>query len=86
MDLTKRNLHKLLHYVIDLGYSIDLKIKVLSKLLKQVKKAYTKLDKNNVSNMAIVEFIIFTIKTLEDCIKKVDDGSELANIILKLKN
>lgn len=86
MDLTKRNFHKLLHFVTDLTENEPLKEKMLSKLFTQVKKAYAKLNKNDSHNMRVIEYVIFMIKTIEDCIKKVENDEELCRFIQNLKN
>lgn len=59
---------------------------MLYKLFNQVKKAFTKVDKTKGYNRRVIEYIIFMIKTIEDCLRKIKDDTELCSLILILKN
>jgi hypothetical protein len=70
-DLTKKNLHKVLYLLMAEDEEHQVKDRIFEYLFTKIKKSLTKLDKKPSNSNKLREYICFSIKTLEDCFRKV---------------
>jgi hypothetical protein len=70
-DLCKKNFHKLLYHLMREDEEHQVKFKVFSLMFSKLQKSLGKLDrKSNPNYNKTLEYVCFTIKTIEDCLKR----------------
>eukprot|EP00347_Sterkiella_histriomuscorum_P023819 403333278 len=85
-DNTKKNLHKVLYHFMGEDEEHQVKVKIFEFFFVKIKKTIIKIQNKHLFENKLREFTCFSIKTLEDCFKKIGTQDELRNLILTLKH
>ncbi len=70
-DLTKKNLHKALYMLMAEDEEHQVKNRIFQYLFAKIQKALSNLAKKPNNSNKLREYTCFSIKTLEDCFRKI---------------
>lgn len=84
-DLTKKNLHQALYLLMAEDEEHQVKHRIVEYLFSKIGKALGALEKKPENSNKLREYICFSIKTLEDCFRKIPNEEEISQIITQHK-